>query len=137
MTQQRIVYQQIASSLDAMRNCQAHHAEPGKAHLTEWIDKHEERALTLTRDYLPSGSGFDCGTTLNVDASRDNKLVFETSFHHMDESGGYDSWTEHTITVRPSLTFTLDITVSGRDRNDIKDYIHEAFYMALRTTFEN
>ena len=134
---QRVVYQEIASALDGMRNCQAHYEQPGKSHLFDWIDRHRDRAETITKRYMPSGAGIDTGTTLDVDSCRDNKLVFNTSFHHMDESGGYDGWTDHTVTVKPSLVHGLDITISGRDRNDIKSYLHDVFDMALRTTFED
>jgi hypothetical protein len=73
----------------------------------------------------PSGSGFDNGT--QIDRDRSDVLIFSTSFHHMDEAGGYDGWTEHTVRVKPSLAWGFDLTVSGRDRNGIKDYIADVF----------
>jgi len=40
--------------------------------------------------------------------------------------GAYSGWSEHVITA--TATFTgLDIRVSGRDRNGIKEYIAEEF----------
>lgn len=97
----------------------------------EWADRHEERALALVREHMPSGSGFDSGTALDLDRSTGEKLVFSTSFHHMAESGMYDGWTEHLVTVTPSLLFGFLIKVGGRDRNQIKDYIAETFHHAL------
>jgi hypothetical protein len=73
----------------------------------------------------PSGSGFDAGTQVNED--RSDILLFTTAYHHMDEDGFYDGWTEHTVRVKPSLAWGFDLTVSGRDRNDIKDYIADVF----------
>jgi hypothetical protein len=90
-------------------------------------------ARHLVKDYLPSGSGFDAGTTLDEGASSPDKLVFDTSFHHMDEHGGYDGWTEHKVIVTPSLAHGCDLRVTGRDRNDIKSYIGETFAHALDT----
>jgi hypothetical protein len=113
-------YQAIASKLDAMDNCR-------KAGNDEWLEKHEQDIMDIVKNEFPSGSGFDSGTKLNWDKSTPEKLVFETSFHHMDEGGCYDGWTDHTITVTPSLQFGFNLKVSGRDRNDIKDYIHEIF----------
>jgi hypothetical protein len=49
----------------------------------------------------------------------------------MDDVGYYDGWTEHTLTVRPSLAFGIDLKFSGRNRNQIKDYLHEVFHEAL------
>lgn len=99
----------------------------------EWADRHEERANDLVREFLPSGSGFDNGTKLDYEKSTGEKLVFLTSFHHMDEHGGYCGWTDHSVTVGASLQFGLSIKVGGRDRNGIKDYIGEAFESALST----
>jgi hypothetical protein len=73
----------------------------------------------------PSGSGFDNGT--QIDEDRSDVLRFATAFHHMDECGMYDGWTEHTIRVKPSLAWGFDLKVSGRDRNGIKDYIADVF----------
>jgi hypothetical protein len=97
----------------------------------EWQQRHEERLIMLARDHLPSGSGFDRGTMIDLDRSDANKLVFVTFFHHMTEHGYYDRWTEHTVTVRPSLAFGFHLSISGRDRNQIKDYIADSFQHAL------
>src|SRR5690606_9826247 len=99
---------------------------------TEWHSRHGETLARIIRDRMPSGSGFDCGTELHETECRDGeRLVFSTEFHHVNEHGGYDGWTQHKVTVRPSLVFGLDIRVSGRDRNDIKDCIAELFHAAL------
>ena len=44
----------------------------------------------------------------------------------------YDGWTEHTVTVTPSFS-GFNMRISGRNRNDIKDHMHETFYSALHT----
>jgi hypothetical protein len=118
------LYESLARSLIAMRNC-------GKSGNSDWLAKHRETTELLTRAHLPSGSGFDCGTTFDFNASHGEYLVFNTSFHHMDENGGYDGWTDHTVTIRPSLAFRFTVTVRGRNRNDIKEYIEEVFMQAL------
>ena len=100
----------------------------GKAH--EWTSKHEERILDLVRDRLPSGSGFDSGTQIDFKACRADRLVFSTAFHHMNDVGFYDGWTEHKVIIRPTFD-GIDICVTGRNRNDIKDYIADCFYTAL------
>lgn len=121
---QRKVYQAIANKLMAIANCQA----TGNV---EWIERHSEALDELVSHYLPSGSGFDDGTKLDRAKSSASKLVFHTSFHHMNGDGFYDGWTAHTVTVKPSLVFGIELTVSGRDRNEIKDYIAESFHAAL------
>lgn len=85
----------------------------------------------LCKEFMPSGSGFDCGTSFDMNASTINKLVFVTSFHHMSEHGTYTNWTEHNVTVTPSFIGGFDIKVSGRNHNNIKDYIGDTFHTAL------
>lgn len=50
----------------------------------------------------------------------------------MNDNGCYDGWTEHRITVRPEFD-GVSITVSGSNRNDIKDYISYIFYDMAET----
>ncbi len=57
--------------------------------------------------------------------------MFSTSFHHMNDGGMYDGWTEHAVTVKPSLAYGIVLKIGGRNRNDIKDRIHEEFQHTL------
>ena len=114
-------YQKLHMTIVALENCKVSNNE-------KWIAIHEETIKTIMES-APSGSGFDSGTKL-VPTGKAEKLVFETSFHHMDENGMYDGWTEHNVTVKPSfLGFSL--SVSGRNKNGIKEYIGDCFYEFL------
>lgn len=113
-------YSAIASAMLARANCE-------RSGNSEWFDRHTDRILDLVREHAPSGSGFDSGTSFSFDASRPDRLVFFTSFHHMSEHGYYDGWSEHTVIVTPDFS-GVNIRVTGRDRNDIKDYIGEVFH---------
>ena len=119
------VVKAIANAVQARISCK----DKGN---TEWFEKHTERIEQLT-DFLPSGSGFDCGTKIDLDASHADKLVFQTSYHHMNDAGYYDGWTEHTVVVTPSF-IGMNIRVSGRNRNDVKDYIGDTFQSMLSQT---
>lgn len=99
----------------------------------DWANTHEDTIERLVRDFMPSGSGFDSGTKIDLDKSHADKLVFTTSYHHMNDGGYYSGWTEHTVTVTPSLQHDFSLRVSGRNRNDVKDYMHETFDHALRS----
>ncbi len=98
---------------------------------TDWQARWFEQIQAIVKDHFPSGSGFDAGTQLDLEASNDEVLVFKTAFHHMNDGGMYDGWTEHTIKVKPSLGLDYHLTISGRDRNGIKEYISECFSQAL------
>lgn len=116
-------YMAIARALQAYRNCIA-------SGNTEWQDRHETRITTLC-NALPSGAGFDSGCCLLISQSTPEKLIFEADFHHMDQHGGYDGWSTHTVIVTGSLAFGFNLHITGRDRNEIKDYISECFGTVL------
>ena len=101
----------------------------------KWIDYREDLIEFVERNILPSGSGFDSGTTIDLDNSNDKKITFITSFHHLNENGFYDGWTEHKVIIRPTF-YGIDIKVTGKDRNDIKDYIGEMFSHVLNDDFD-
>lgn len=118
------VYKAIAHTFEARANCI-------KSQNTEWQGKHEDKILDIVKECLPSGSGFDNGTTFDFDKSLPHRLVFNVSFHHMNDNGMYDGWTQHAVIVHPSLAHDFKLDVTGRDRNEIKSYIHEVFSSAL------
>jgi hypothetical protein len=121
------VLNELVNALVARTNCQK--ANPPN---TEWETKWDARIQQLI-ELLPSGSGFDTGTQLDEDRNFNPraKVVFNTAFHHMNDGGMYNEWTEHTITVKPCLLFGYSLTISGRDKNDIKDYINDMFHFTL------
>src|SRR5262245_57910277 len=102
----RPLYQEIALLTQARLTCRASNNE-------EWFRNHSDKIAQLTRDFLPRGSGFDMGTVFDFDQSTPSKLVFQTSYHHMDEYGGYTRWTDHTITITPDLAHGFNLRVNG------------------------
>jgi hypothetical protein len=113
------IYQALSSAVGALLNCLA-------SNNAEWKSKWEDRIKDIMRS-APSGSGIDCGTELDLDASTADKLVFTFEYHHMNENGYYDGWTSHKAIVTGSLQFGKSLHITGRDRNNIKEYLHETF----------
>lgn len=118
------VYEEIARTVDAYHRCV-------ELKNDEWKDKHKVNLAAIEDQYLPSGSGFDSGTFVNLDKSSGDKIVLETSYHHMGEGGFYEGWTFHTVTITPSLLFRFHMKVNGVNKNGIKDYIVDVFHGAL------
>jgi hypothetical protein len=114
-------YSRIANLFVAHENCV-------KSGNKEYEDRHANNLEDLVKNYLPRGSGFDAGTKFIWEESNRNKLVFATSFNHMNEGGYYDGWTDHKVIVTPDLLFGYNIKITGRNRNDIKEYIHSRFH---------
>ena len=123
MKQQYTVARELAIALRAKNDCLI-------SGNLEWHDKWDAKIDWICEQFLPSGSGIDCGTELDEERSNEKRLVFTCEYHHMNEDGMYDGWTSHTITVRPAFD-GLDITIGGRDRNQIKEYLHETYQSAM------
>ena len=118
-------YQFIAQCFDAYLNCI-------KSGNKEWEARHKETIEQICKDVFPHGSGLDGDhCTLDFDRSKPNKLVFRLDFHHMNENGYYDGWSEHELIVTPSLANGYDMRITGRNRNDIKEYLYEVCSEAL------
>ena len=117
------LYKRLAGLISAYNNCVA----SGNS----WSEKHKEEILKLCEDKLPHGAGIDNGTQIDLERSTDEKLVFTTSYHHMNNVGMYDGWTDHTVIVTASLAHYINIRITGKNRNDIKDYLHEVFLDCL------
>lgn len=88
------------------------------------------RLRDIETNHLPSGSGIDNGTTICRESSTPDKVVLFTSYHHMNEGGYYDGWTQHKITVTPAFD-RFHIKVGGKNRNDIKDHLWDTFFFSL------
>jgi hypothetical protein len=130
----------LATSLDAMRNCAADIARITAGTMDsswlelrqEWHAKWKDRLAFLAREFLPSGSGIDSGVELDMDRSKPNRLVFAVPYHAMNDVGMYDGWRDLTVTAVPSFIHGLEITITGRADEGIKDYVAECMRDALR-----
>ena len=119
------VYEMLAQKINAYLTCNEEHALNAEHYIRDEID-------TL----LPSGSGFDSGSAVSLIDSKQDRLVINTSYHHMNENGYYTRWSDHDVILTPSFIGGFDIRVTGRNINDIKDYIADTFYHALSETID-
>ena len=99
---------------------------------TEWV-KRWSLMITALCTLLPSGSGIDDGTRVQEVDSR--RVILELTFHHLNDVGNYDGWTEHKIRVTPGWRGP-ELTISGRDRNEIKHYLHDVYHSCLTALVE-
>jgi hypothetical protein len=96
---------------------------------SSWAEKHAATLQRLAKE-LPSGSGIDCGTEVDQRSTAD-RIVLTLSFHHMNESGMYSGWTSHEIIITPSFIGRFSLRITGRDRNQIKEYLSDVYSHAL------
>ena len=128
----KLVYQELASSFIAMENCI-------KAKNDTWQDKHKNKIDYIINNIFPHGSGIDGKTEIMLEKCNENRLVFNSEYHCMDQNGYYDGWINFTIKITADLVFgyTLVITGSFGKYSHIKDYLHDAFHYALSQEFDN
>ena len=126
------LYKLLAQTAIAYHNC----LKRGESH-TDWKINHQTLLERLVREHMPSGAGVDDGTKIDLEKSDGEKLVFITRFHHMNEAGYYTKWTDHVVTVTPSLAFEITVKISGFDYNGIKEYLGDLFYSALKETVDS
>ena len=94
---------------------------------TEDFKGQAEDKIRALEKQLPSGSGIDSGSHVNINKSTPQKIVIDTAFHHMDGNGYYDGWTEHKIIITPCLKYGYSIRITGRNKKQIKDYLYDLF----------
>lgn len=125
------LYKRLAQLTSAYHTCRAQEAK-GQTADPPWSRRHLATITKLVLDHMPAGSGFDSGTSLDLSQSTINKLVFETSYHHMNENGFYTHWTHYRVTVKPHLFYEVDIESHGRAATrDEHDFVCEVFHEAL------
>jgi hypothetical protein len=107
--------------------------DSGDGFVAQWTPEHtaEVRAMVDARlnelmSDAPSGSGIDSGTELDSD-STPKRLIFTFGYHHMDDVGCYDGWTDHSAIVTPNLQWGFNLRITGRDRNQVKDCLYDVF----------
>jgi len=102
------------------KNCQWH-----KTVNDNFIDECEDNIEKL-QNFLPSGSGIDSGCKIDIENSGNKKVIITFSFHHLNENGYYDGWTDHKLTAIPTFN-GIELKISGKDKNQVKDYLYELF----------
>jgi hypothetical protein len=96
----------------------------------------------LVKQWMPRGSGIDCGTQLDIVKSTGTKLVFTFDYHHMDQHGYYCGWSNHKLIVTPAFEdFTMKIIGQhpSKERHQttyFHDYLYDTFNYALQSRYE-
>ena len=112
------LYKELAGRLIALDNCR-------KAGNTEWETRHAKVISGLCSKY---------GILIDLEESDPNRLVFHVTQAHYTTHGYDDGCTDHDVIVTPDLFFDLEIRITGRNKNDVKDGIYQEYDAVLRET---
>lgn len=121
--EQKTVAQAIHAALVAIANC-------NQTANDEWRVRWQEYITRISRECLPSGAGIDNGTRVLELTSDKRGFVLVFDYHHMNDTGYYTGWAEFRAYVHPTFS-GLEITLSGRNVNDCKEYLHQTLHEAL------
>ena len=124
------LYVHMARAYSSLMFCRSDAANDAQQ---AWTDRWEDR-LEYMVGKLPHGSGFDVAVTLNDERSTAQRLVFNGSYHNMDQHGGYCGWTDYALTLKPCLMGGFVMRVTGGDRH-FKDYVHDTFEHVFRERY--
>lgn len=124
------LYREFASRVVAIHNCNVAAQRETTAEMYNyrigWRERHSEVVLKLM-ELLPHGSGLNDRWYIDVPRSNQNRLIFSSSFHAMDERhGGYD-WIDFRVVVTASLLSEIDLIIVGNfgRYQDIKEYLYQ------------
>jgi len=114
------VYQQIASKIQAIANCE-------KSNNVEWFNRHTGDLSRLEKEYFPHGSGFDSIVGTIIEKSSRDKLYIFFNWHCMNDGGYYDGWLNLDLIVTPAFHgFDLKIKwytkSNDNDKNKVQKY---------------
>lgn len=99
---------------------------------TRYVD---ETIHWIETQFLPSGSGIDCGTKVDLAGSRKDRVVLTFEYHFMNDGGYYDGWESYKVVIKPDLVFGYDMRITGPNRNQIKEYLYDTFNGALNQEY--
>lgn len=117
------MYQALAQFLAGMRS---------QSSSLNHVLKCKMRLAHVVDNYLPSCNMRNINKTFLHYSSSPKRLIFHTSYQHDDRT-----WTDHKVVVTPSLMYDApDIKITGKNKNQINDYLHEVFAQGLRTILE-
>ena len=84
--------------------------------------------LKLLNELLPNGNLIrrEGGTMISL-KSTETKIVIDTAYWHYETS----RWTEHQVVITPSFEDEINIRVTGKNEDNIKEYLQDIFREAL------
>lgn len=89
----------------------------------------------FVRTYLPSGNGFDRGTSIK--SYSNNEIILEAPYHLMNDNGVYVGWIDFIIEVKARfIDIKLTVTPDVKDEYYVTDYVADTMYDAMMTEID-
>ena len=86
-----------------------------------------EKELALLQELLPIGNGIETGCVISLKSTK-KRIVIDTINWHPNYS---DKLTKHQVVITPSFEGEINIRITGKNEDNIKEYLHDIFREAL------
>ena len=96
-----------------------------------WAKRAKE--LSLLQELLPNGNGIrgQEGLAEILPESTKKRIVIYTTYWHPNDSYETSRWTAHQVIITPSFEREINIRITGKNKDNVKDYLHDIFREAL------
>lgn len=88
------------------------------------------KELALLEKLLPIGNGVETGCVILL-KSTEKRIEVDTAYWHPNYSYETSRWTEHQVVITPSFEGEINIRITGKNENNVKDYLYDIFHEAL------
>lgn len=90
--------------------------------------------FVMLQKLLPIGNGIEKECVILL-KSTEKRIVIDTTYRHQINPLEI-RWTDHQIVITPSFEGEINIRVTGKNVDNIKEYLHEVFREALMKEYE-
>lgn len=95
----------------------------------------ERIRFDMLEKLLPIGNGIEKECEISLKSTK-KRIVIDTAYRHPNDSYETSRLTNHQIIITPSFEEEINIRVTGKNVDNIKEYLHEVFREALMKEYE-
>ena len=92
----------------------------------------KEKQLSWLQELLPFGNGIEAVCVIPLKSTK-KRIVIDTYYWHPDYS---DEWTIYKVVITPSFEGEINIRITGKNEDNVKEYLHDIFRQALMKEYE-
>ena len=91
--------------------------------------------FVMLQKLLPIGNGIEKECVISLKSTK-KRIVIDTAYWHPNDNYETGLWTDHQVVITPSFEGEINIRVTGKNVDNIKEYINEVFRKALMKEYE-
>ncbi|MFY7937382.1 MAG: hypothetical protein ACOVOQ_08395 [Flavobacterium sp.] len=97
-----------------------------------------EKELTLFKEVLPirlnpvikDGNRIEAGCVISLKSTK-KRIVIDTLYWHTNDSDETSRCTAHQVVITPSFEDEINIRITGKNEDNVKEYLHNIFRESL------